>query len=137
MLIFTEVQRQLLRYAIVGVASNLLCYVIYLGLTRLGLGPKLAMTLLYSVGLLQTFVFNKKWTFEHEGTHSKVFFRYCAAYGIGYAINICVLFILVDVLGYPHQLVQGAMIPSLAVMLFLIQKFWVFAPDAFGQRKSS
>jgi putative flippase GtrA len=132
-----EVQRQLLRYAIVGAASNLLCYVIYLGLTRLGLGPKLAMTLLYAVGLLQTFVFNKKWTFEHGGSHSKVFFRYCAAYGLGYVINIGVLFILVDLRGYPHQLVQGVMILSLALMLFLIQKYWVFAPDTGGYGRSS
>jgi putative flippase GtrA len=137
MLTLNEVQRQFLRYASIGVASNVLCYVIYLGLTRLGLGPKLAMTLLYVVGLLQTFVFNKRWTFQHVGAHRKVFFRYCAAYGFGYVINIGALFILVDLCGFPHQLVQGVMILSLAVMLFLIQKYWVFGPATGGQGKLS
>jgi putative flippase GtrA len=125
----TDVQRQLLRFAVVGAASNLVCYLIYLGLTRLGLGPKLAMSLLYAVGVMQTFVFNKKWTFEHGGAHSAVFVRYCIAYGAGYVINIIVLFVLVDQLQYPHELIQAGMILCLAVMLFLAQKFWVFAPD--------
>jgi putative flippase GtrA len=132
----SAVQRQLVRYAIVGVASNLLCYVIYLGLTWLGLGPKLAMTLLYGLGVLQTFIFNKQWTFEHGGAHGTVFFRYCMAYALGYVVNIGALFILVDRLGYPHQVIQGVMILVLAVLLFTLQKFWVFAPDAVGQQKS-
>jgi hypothetical protein len=37
-----------------------------------------------------------------------------------------VLYVLVDRHGYPHQLIQGAMIVLLAMMLFLAQKFWVF-----------
>jgi putative flippase GtrA len=132
----TTVQRQLIRYAIVGVASNALCYLIYLALTWMGMGPKLAMTLLYAVGVMQTFIFNKQWTFEHDGGHRTVFFRYCVAYALGYALNISALYVLVDRLGYPHQLIQGGMILALAVMLFSIQKFWVFAPDAVGQHKS-
>jgi putative flippase GtrA len=134
MMVLNQVQRQLLRYAIVGATSNVVCYLIYLGLTRLGLGPKLSMTVLYCVGLLQTFVFNKKWTFEHGDSHSTVFVRYCIAYALGYAINVAVLLVLVDTLGYPHQLVQGAMILLLAVMLFLAQKYWVFAPVATAPR---
>jgi putative flippase GtrA len=122
----TLVQRQLVRYALVGVASNVLCYLIYLGLTGLGMPPKLAMTILYGVGVLQTFVFNKRWTFEYAGGQRTVFYRYCAAYGSGYLINLGVLFMLVDRLGYPHQVIQGFMILSLAIYLFLAQKFWVF-----------
>lgn len=117
---------QFTRYAIVGLASNLIGYVLYLVLTRLGLGPKLAMSLLYGMGVLQTFLFNKRWTFEHRGAHRVVFFRYCAAYGFGYLINLAVLLVLVDRHGYPHEAVQGVMILSLAVMLFLLQKYWVF-----------
>ncbi len=122
----TLVQKQLLRYAAVGVASNLLCYLVYLGLTRLGMDPKLAMSLLYALGVLQTFVANKRWTFEHGGARGPVFYRYCVAYGAGYLFNLGVLYILVDRLAYPHQAVQGAMILVLAAMLFLAQKFWVF-----------
>lgn len=122
----SPLHRQLIRYAVVGVMSNLLCYLAYLGLTRLGMDPKLAMSMLYCVGVLQTFVFNRNWTFKHGGPQRAEFSRYCAAYAVGYVLNLSVLYILVDLHGYPHQVIQGMMILILAAMLFLAQKFWVF-----------
>lgn len=122
----SPLQWQLIRYAVVGVASNLFCYLVYLGMTRLGMDPKLAMSILYCVGVLQTFLFNRNWTFNHSGAQRVVFSRYCAAYGLGYVLNLSVLYVLVDRHGYPHQIIQGMMILLLAVMLFLAQKFWVF-----------
>jgi putative flippase GtrA len=117
---------QLFRYGIVGVASNLVGYFLYLGLTRLGLGPKAAMTLLYGVGVAQTFIFNKNWTFAHEQNSAPALFRYCASYGLGYLINLAALIVAVDHWGWQHQWVQGVMIVCLAVFLFAAQKFWVF-----------
>jgi putative flippase GtrA len=117
---------QLARYAVVGLASNGFGYFLYLLLTQLGLGPKTAMSLLYIVGVVQTFIFNKRWTFKNKNADHSIFLRYCMSYGLGYIINLIVLFILVDRQGYPHQIIQGAMILMLAIMLFLLQKFWVF-----------
>lgn len=117
---------QLFRYGVVGLSSNLVGYFLYLGLTRLGLGPKTAMTLLYCVGVAQTFVFNKKWTFAHKKNGGLALFRYCVTYGLGYFINLAALLIAVDYWGWPHQWVQAAMILGLAAFLFSIQKFWVF-----------
>lgn len=126
-----KVHKQFVRYAVVGLASNAIAYVIYILLTRFGLGPKLAMSFVYGVGVLQTFVFNKRWTFGHWGAHSAVFFRYCIAYGAGYVINLISLLVLVDQHGYSHEIVQGSMIFFLAVMLFLLQKYWVFQSNGF------
>lgn len=120
---------QFARYAAIGIASNALSYVLYLALTQLGWGPKLTMSLLYGLAVLQTFAFNKRWTFQHRGLHSVVFARYCMAYGFGYATNLAMLALFVDRLGYPHQAVQAVMIILLAVMLFLLQKHWVFQAE--------
>src|SRR5574338_59965 len=117
---------QLIRYGIVGVASNAVGYLLYLGIIAAGMEHKLAMTLLYVIGVAQTFIFNKRWSFSHSGAHGPAFVRYCLAYSMGYFVNLVALFVLVDQLGYPHQIVQGAMILTLPVMLFLLQKFWVF-----------
>lgn len=117
---------QLVRFGIVGLLSNAVLYLAYLALTALGMEPKLAMTLLYAVGVAQTFLFNKRWSFRHGGAHGPAFVRYCVAYAIGYAINLGALALLVDVLGYPHQAVQGALILALAVFFFLLQKYWIF-----------
>ncbi len=121
---------QLLRYGLVGLASNGVLYLAYLALTSVGVGAKLAMSLLYAVGVAQTFFFNKRWSFRHEGAHRATFVRYCASYVIGYAVNLAALHLLVDRLGLPHQVVQGVMILVIAALLFLLQKLWVFRTDS-------
>lgn len=119
---------QLSRYVVVGLMSNAIGYLLYLLLTTLGLGHKTAMTLLYVIGTLQTFIFNKRWTFEHDGATRTALIRYIVAYAFGYLLNLFVLLVLVDRLGLPHQWVQGLMIFTLATMLFLLQRYWIFRP---------
>lgn len=131
------VRTQFIRYVVVGLASNAVIYVVYLLLTQLGMGSKLAMSLLYGVGVLQTFVFNKKWSFHFEGSATPALLRYAAVYAVGYIIQFLALMLLVDQLGLPHQLVMGGLILFMALLLFMAQKFWVFrqvsSPDAMGR----
>jgi putative flippase GtrA len=126
-----SVRKEAARFVVVGVVSNALLYLIYLGLTSvLGLGPKLAMSSTYALGILQTFVFNKQWTFAHRGGVSSSLARYLAAYGACYLINLSVMLLFVDRFGFNHAVVQGLAIGGIAVLLFLLQKYWVFAARA-------
>lgn len=129
---------QLVRYGIVGLGTNALGYVLYLGLTALGMGPKLAMSLLYMVGVLQTFVFNRAWTFRYVGQGRAAFQRHVVLYVTGYVVQLLLFALMVDTLGWQHQWVMAAVILSMAVFFFLGQKFWVFrqpsAADVEGCR---
>lgn len=122
-----SIRRQGFRFIVVGVASNTLLYVIYLGISGVGLGHKTAMSLVYLLGVLQTFVINKAWTFAHRGHHTAAFFRYLAAYGGCYLLQLLMLCLFVDYLGVHHAIVQGVAICVVAYLLFLLQKYWVFA----------
>jgi putative flippase GtrA len=122
----TKWKVQLSRYVVVGLASNGIGYCLYLLLTELGIGHKTAMTLLYAVGVLQSFHFNRVWSFSHVARAGPAFLRYVSAYLLGYGLNLGVLLLLVDRWGWPHQWVQGMMIVVLAAMLFLAQRHWVF-----------
>lgn len=121
---------QIIRYATVGLASNLALYVAYLAITFLGVGHKTAMTVLYAIGVGVTFTLNRNWTFKHKGHISKSFFSYLVIYALGYLLNFAALFLLVDRMGYSHQLVQGIMIILVALFLFILQKLIVFATPA-------
>ena len=121
-----EVHSQLIRYAVVGLVSNVVSYLLYLLVTWFGMGPKTAMSLLYAMGVLQTFVFNKKWSFRFDGEVAPALVRYATVYMLGYAINLLALVLLVDQAGLQHQLVQGVMILVVAAMLFMAQRYWVF-----------
>jgi len=129
----THIHRQLSRYVIVGLASNLIIYLAYLLLTASGVGHKTAMTFLYLIGILQTFFFNKRWSFQYSGAAAPALWRYFTTYAFGYVFNLAALILLVDVLGLPHQIVQGVMIIVIAVSIFLLQKYWVF-PESTNSR---
>lgn len=118
-----------LRFVVVGLFSNVVLYLLYLGLTWLGLGHKTAMTLLYMTGTIQTFFLNKHWTFNHVGSLRASSLRYLVAYGAGYVLNLGTLYLFVDNLGLPHTMVQGIAIFVIAALLFLLQKYWVFSGD--------
>ncbi len=122
--------RRLLRYGIVGVASNGVLYLLYLLLTAHWLGPKSAMTLLYVVGVLQSFAFNRRWTFGHRGSVPASLAKYVSTYAFGYVFNWFMLFLLVDRIGWPHRPVQAVLVFATAAILYLLQRQWVFAQRA-------
>lgn len=119
---------QLSRYAMVGLASNTMGYLLYLLLTYLGMGPKTAMTLLYLVGVMNSFYFNRSWSFQYEGRGPVAFVRYVAAYALGYVLNFAILWSGVERLGLPHQGVQFVAVVLVAGVLFFLHRHWVFAP---------
>ena len=125
---FAGARLQFIRYAVVGLGSNLLLYLAYLGLTNIGLGYKTAMSFLYLLGVSATFIANRKWSFEHEGQARAAFVRYAIAYILGYLLNFTLLWFAVDLLHLPHQAVQAVGIVLVAACLFLMQRHWVFAP---------
>jgi putative flippase GtrA len=125
----TSIIKHFLRYATVGVVSNLVLYTLYLVATGLGTAPKVAMTVLYAAGVLQTFLFNKRWSFRDRGPKGVALLRYCVAYASGYALNYTMLAVFVDVLQFRHEYVQGATVLLVAVYLFVLQWTWVFQGD--------
>lgn len=123
-----QTRTQFFRYVLVGLASNGVIYLVYILLTSLGMGPKVAMSLLYGVGGLQTFVFNRKWSFQFGGAAAPALVRYALLYAAGYVLQLLALMLLVDRAGLPHQWVMGALVLTMAVFLFVGQKVWVFNP---------
>jgi len=118
--------RQLIRYGLVGVVSNLIMYFVYLLITYLGLEPKKAMTLVYIIGASIGFVGHRKWSFSHRGDATRAVVRYAAAHLSGYMLNFLILFTFVDHLGYAHQGVQAMAIIAVAGFLFIVFKYFVF-----------
>ena len=120
---------QLFRYGLVGVVSNAIAYAAYLLITSLGAPPKASMTIVYAVAATVSFLGNRTLTFAHQGSVLGAGFRYIIAHSFGYCINLFILIVMVDRLGYSHQLVQAFAILVVAAFLFLSFKFFVFTND--------
>ena len=124
----TPAHRQLLSFGVVGVVSNALTYALYLALTSVGVGHKTAMTLVFATSVASTYALNRRWTFSHSGSLARSAPRYLGIYALAYVGNLAALALLVDVAQLPHRLVMLALIVATACAMFLLQKFWVFAP---------
>lgn len=118
--------KQLLRFVVVGLASNVIGYLLYLLVTHFGVAPKLAMTVLYAIGAFIGFLGNQKYTFEHQGRLMATGWRYLMAHSFGYLINLAIQITMVDHLGYAHQLAQALGICVVATFLFVVFKYFVF-----------
>lgn len=130
------ISRQFIRYAAVGLMLNIVLFGVYLLLTRGLMGSPAAMTATYSAGVLIGFVLNRSITFSYKGRNPIALMRYVLIYVTGYALNFVVLWLLVGQVGVPHEIVQGGVTFSLPLLLFILQKYWVFsvhhASRAFG-----
>jgi putative flippase GtrA len=124
--------KQLVRYALVGVASNTAGYLVYLLITYLGIPPKTAMSLLYAVAATASFFGNRSITFAYKGGVLGSSIRYFITHVVGYSMNLAILVIFVDLLGYPHQFVQAIAIFVVAAFLFVAFKFFVFRTTKAG-----
>jgi putative flippase GtrA len=71
------VNRQPLRFALVGGVNTALDLTLFTGLTTLvALSPERANVISYGAGILLSFVLNRKWTFESNGEVAEQFTRF-------------------------------------------------------------
>lgn len=127
-----KIYKQFVFYVAIGLALNAALYSAYLLLTYFGMPSLVAMSLTYVFGVLSGFVLNRRITFRYDSKDFSALLRYIVAYAIGYAINFVLLWALSVRGGLPHQLVQGGITMGLPVVLFVMQKFWVFRQQPYG-----
>ena len=116
---------ELFRFIVVGMASNMLGYCIYLLVTHLGMPPKMSMSLMYTIGVWTGYFGNLRYTFANRSGVGNTAPRYLAAQLCGYLVNLGI-HLLGDRFGLPHQLSQAVGIGVVAVLLFLLFRTFVF-----------
>ena len=119
--------RQLIRYGLTGVMHNVGGFLLYLLATHLGVEPKLAMTVLFVVGVAVSFLVNRIWTFGDSSSIAGNAGRFVVVYLVGYVLNLSILLVFVDQLKYPHEWVQGFATIGIACVLFVLSRYYVFS----------
>jgi putative flippase GtrA len=118
--------KEITRYAVVGTATNLLGFLLYVLFTKLGMSPVKTISIFYLIQIGFAFYFNKKWSFNYRGRLSTSAIRYLIAYFGCYVLNFAMLEYFYGYLGLSHVIVQAAVVMVVVPLLFLIQEFWVF-----------
>ena len=120
--LFSKIDEEFLKFLFVGVLNTLFSYTIYAILITFGLVPNLALFFQYILGVL--------WNFKTTGiivfkNHSnRLIFKFVASYIFTFIINSVMLKILLNYLN--EYLAQAILIPPVAILSFVIFKFWVF-----------
>ncbi|WP_024850581.1 GtrA family protein [Hydrogenovibrio kuenenii] len=118
---------QLYRYGLIGIALNASGYTVYLMLTNIvGIQPLVVVSILYPSSLLLSFFFNKNYTFSYKGRLWPSSKRYLIAQTLGFLLNLGMIYIFVDYLGYPHEYVQLMAIFVVALFLFVMMRHFVY-----------
>lgn len=119
--------QQFFSYALIGLLTNALGYVIYLILTYLWGSPKIAMTALYFFGATISFLANRRFTFLHDGSIGITGARYLMVHIACYLLNLVLLIVFVDWFDFPHQIIQAIAIIVVAIFSFTLLRIFVFA----------
>lgn len=93
------------------------------------------MTVVFVAGASMGFVGNRRWTFSHRGDSTKAAHRFFIVYAVAYSLNFLAMWIAVDHMGLAHYLVQAVNVVVISILLFIAQKYWIFAD--YNRNKSN
>ena len=118
--------RQFWRFLLVGAGNTAISFVVYRLLLAIGAPYVLAAALGFSVGALNGYVFNRRWTFRaRDSTRARVL--YVAVQASGAASTSLVVLFFVRVAGTGKVGAYLAAIPPVTVCMFLANRVWTFA----------
>jgi putative flippase GtrA len=115
-----------LRFGAVGGLNNLLSYGIFVALTVAGMPSIAAATITYATGMVISYLVNRSFTFRHSGSARRSVVRFVVVNIAGYALNVAILALFVEALGWNPLIVQLGAIVVVATGIFLGMRFWVF-----------
>lgn len=119
---------QVIRFSLVGIANTMLDAGAYIFLSRLGLVPNLvlAKALSYSIGLLNSFYWNKSWTFHTHAKTSRVFPLFVAANLLAIGLNTWMMHLALWTLGLPEVGALALATGTTFAWNFISSKFFIF-----------
>jgi len=115
---------QFLRYNLVGIVNTLVGFSIVFGLMLMGLSPSLSNLLGYGVGMVVSFVLNRRYTFKSTHHNPKEIIGFVGVMLLSYGFNFATLQLLLHQTNpYLAQLLSAVVY---TVSSFLMLKFLVF-----------
>ena len=119
-------RRQFLRFLIVGVSNTAITLLAYAGAIHVGVRYLPAGAVAYSLGGVNGFALNRRWTFSHTGRIWHAAVRYAAVTAIGIFLNLVLLRLAVAI-GVPRPAGEVAAVAPVTLLTFALNRAWAFA----------
>ena len=122
--------KQLFRFLTVGILNTILGYcVIFACMYLVKMSPESSNVIGYSVGLIASYILNRKYTFNSKLNRRSEIIRFLAVFVVSYSLNFGVLVILihrVEIHEGASQVLAGLVY---VVSSFIMNKYYVFKPQ--------
>ncbi len=118
---------QFIKFGIVGVSNTLLtAFVIWLLLKVLHSSDYLSNFIGYIVGLTNSFIWNRKWTFESKTKLSVTIFKFILTFAISYLFQLGNLYLLLHFSTIDPYVCQLISIVVYTCINFVLNKYYTF-----------
>lgn len=119
---FSRIDEKFFKFLFVGALNALFSYTIYALFLWIGLIPNVALFFQYIIGVLWNFKTTGIIVFKNHD--NRLIFKFITSYVITFCVNSILLNILIRFIN--EYLAQALLVLPVAILSFLIFKFWVF-----------
>jgi len=121
---------QFLKFGIVGISNTLLTAVtIWLLLRVLHSSNYLANIIGYVVGLVNSFIWNRRWTFENHAQIGATIFKFIVTFAVSYLLQLGFLWLLLHQTEIDDYFCQLLSIVVYTVVNFFMNKYYTFKTE--------
>ncbi len=118
---------QFVKFGIVGVSNTLLSFAVYtLLLKAFGVWYVAASGIGFTVGAVNGFLLNRRWTFRGHVGDALTPVRWFVVQGCGLGLNLSLVYLFVDGFGMDKLIGQVPATAVVTVVTFLVNRAWTF-----------
>ncbi len=122
--------KQLVRFNLVGVLNTAVDFGLFFLLDRLGMPYLLAQTCSYGSGIVNSYIFNKYWTFGVTGIRTAELLRFATVNLASLIISILLVFLFHSLLQLPLLYAKIAATLLTMMISFSGNRLWVFKSES-------
>lgn len=118
--------QQFIKFGIVGSINTFSSWIFYYSLLFLNINYLISTTIAYILSSIIGYFLNNSWVFKNKIYDQKGILKYYIVYGSSYLINICSMYIFVDILSI-SEIISPILVLFITVPYnFIFNKIWVF-----------
>lgn len=118
---------QFIKFGIVGVSNTLLtAATIWILMKIFHTSDYISNIVGYIIGLINSFIWNRKWTFANNSTIKETIFKFLATFAVSYLIQLGNLYLLLHFTQIDPYICQLLSIVTYTFVNFLLNKYYTF-----------
>lgn len=117
---------QFVKFNFVGLMNTALDYLVFMGLGALGVNDYFAQIFSYTIGIVNSWIWNSRWTFQDKKITKKKIGAFLLVNLIALGAQLLILYVCIDMLSIDRLIAKIIATPFSLVINFLGNRLFVF-----------